>query len=260
MSGQIETERRPGTLHVRLNRPDKRNALTHAMYVDLRTAFEQAEAAPDIRIIHLSGSGGAFTAGNDLADFLHSPPSGTDSPTLLFVRALAANTKLLVAEVDGPAVGLGTTMLLHCDLVYATARAVLAMPFVNLGLVPEAGSTLLLPRRVGPAAAARLAYFGEPVTAAEAARLGLVTEVLPDPDALRARVADRLRALLAQPPEALAATRSLLHGDPREVLARIEVESTVFAERLASPESRAAMTAALAGRRGPAGRENGTGS
>jgi enoyl-CoA hydratase/carnithine racemase len=123
------------------------------------------------------------------------------------------------------------------------------MSFVRLGLVPEAGSTLLLPRRVGPAAAARLAYFGEPVTAAEAARLGLVTEVLADPDALRARVADRLSALLAQPPQALAATRALLHGDTREVLERIEVEGAIFRERLASAEAQNAMAAQRPGRR-----------
>ncbi|WP_235947245.1 enoyl-CoA hydratase-related protein [Candidatus Frankia alpina] len=249
VSSQIESEIADGVLTVRIARPDKRNALTQAMYTALAEAFAAGEADAGVRIIRIRGSGGSFTAGNDLADFLATADLAPDGPTLTFIRTVARGTKLLVAEVDGPAVGIGTTLLLHCDLVYATERSTLGIPFVNLGVVPEFGSSLLLPRRVGPAAAARLAYFGEPFGAAQAADLGIVTEVLPDADALRARVDDRVAALLAQPPGALAATRALLHdGGTAPVLARIDAEGAIFAERLASAEAKAAMTARLPGR------------
>ncbi|WP_462186581.1 MULTISPECIES: enoyl-CoA hydratase-related protein [unclassified Frankia] len=256
MSSQIESEPGQGTLTVRINRPEKRNALTQAMYVALTEAFDKAETDPEIRVIRLTGSGGSFTAGNDLVDFLATNALRAEGPTLTFIRTLARSTKLLVAEVDGPAMGIGTTLLLHCDLVYATERSTLGMPFVNLGVIPEFGSTLLLPRRVGPAIAARIVYFGESLGAAEAARLGVVTEVLPDAEALRARVDDRVAALLAQPPQALAAARALLHdGGTPEVLARIDAESAIFTERLVSDEARSAMTARLPGRHGTSAAE-----
>lgn len=249
VSEHIHVDVDDGVLTLRIARPAKRNALTQEMYGALAEGFLRAEREDTIRIIRLCGQDATFTAGNDLADFLAGGALRTDGPTLTFLRAVAATTKLLVAEVDGPAVGIGTTLLLHCDLVYASARAVFALPFVPLGVVPEFGSSLLLPRRVGPAAAARLLYFGEPFDAAEAARLGLVTEVLPDADALRARVDDRIAALLAQPAQALAATRALLHdSDGPQVLARLEQEAVQFARQLAAPETRAAIEARLPGR------------
>ncbi|CAO5170962.1 Enoyl-CoA hydratase/carnithine racemase [Frankia sp. AiPs1] len=248
MSGQIQAEVDAGVLTLRIARPEKRNAITQEMYLALAEAFARAEREDAIRVIRLSGQGGTFTAGNDLADFLSGGGLRTDGPTMTFLRAVAAGTKLLVAEVDGPAIGIGTTVLLHSDLVYASARAVFGLPFVNLGVVPEFGSSLLLPRRVGPAAAARLLYFGEPIDAAEAERLGLVTEVLPDADALRARVDARVAALLAQPAQALAATRALLHDSSGpDVLARIEAEAVRFAQQLESPQTRAAIAARLPG-------------
>jgi enoyl-CoA hydratase/carnithine racemase len=248
MSGQIDSDVVGGVQTVRIVRPDKRGAVTQEMYLALTAAFTAAEADPSVRIIRVCGAGGAFTAGNDLDDFLAGGALRPDGPTMGFLRTVPRSTKLLVAEVDGPAVGIGTTLLLHCDLVYATERSKLGLPFVNLGVVPEFGSSLLLPRRVGPAAAARLVYFGEPFGAAEAARLGIVTEVLADAEALTARVDDRIAALLAQPPLALAASRALLH-DPQdtELLERVELEGRIFAERLESEESRAAIAARMPG-------------
>ncbi|SNQ45988.1 Enoyl-CoA hydratase/carnithine racemase [Frankia canadensis] len=249
MSDEIHSDVHGGVQTVRIVRPDKRGALTQGMYSALTEAFTAAEADAGVRIIRLCGDAGSFTAGNDLDDFLAGGALRPDGPTMGFLRVVARGTKLLVAEVDGPAVGIGTTVLLHCDLVYATERSRLGLPFVSLGVVPEFGSSLLLPRRVGPAAAARLVYFGEPFGAAEAARLGIVTEVLADAQALRARVDDRVAALLAQPAEALAATRALLHdaGDA-EILDRIELEGRIFAERLASAQTQAAIAARMPGR------------
>nr|MDT0666085.1 enoyl-CoA hydratase-related protein [Micromonospora sp. DSM 115978] len=169
-----------------------------------------AEADPDVRVIRFVGSGGCFTAGNDLAAFLEGPSLDLDGPTIAFMKALATSTKVVVAQVDGPAVGIGTTMLMHCDLVYATARSKFALPFVNLGIVPEFGASTILPRLLGRQAAADALLFGEPFSAAKALDYGLVTEVLADADALAERVAARLEALVANPPLALAATRRLL--------------------------------------------------
>ncbi|MCM3887480.1 enoyl-CoA hydratase-related protein [Frankia sp. R82] len=255
MSDHIHVDVDAGVLTLRIARPDKRNAITQEMYGALAEAFARAEREDTIRLIRLGGQGGTFTAGNDLADFLAAGALRTDGPTMTFLRAVATGTKLLVAEVDGPAIGIGTTVLLHCDLVYASARSVFALPFVPLGVVPEFGSSLLLPRRVGPAAAARLLYFGEPFDATQASRLGLVTEVLPDADALRARVDDRIAALLAQPAQALAATRALLHDSAGpQVLARIEDEAVQFARQLESAQTRAAIAARLPGGSGGRGK------
>jgi enoyl-CoA hydratase/carnithine racemase len=252
VSGQIDSEVADGVLTLGIARPEKRGAVTQAMYAALAEAFARAEADTAVRIIRLRGDGGSFTAGNDLADFRSGKALRPDGPTMTFLRTAARGTKLLVAEVDGPAIGIGTTLLLHCDLVYATERSTFGLPFVSLGVVPEFGSSLLLPRRVGPAVAARLVYFAETIGSAEAARLGIVTEVVADAAALRARVDDRIATLLAQPPQALAAARALLHdaGDA-EVLDRIETEGAIFAERLASPEAQAAIAARLAGRARP---------
>ncbi|QRP47645.1 enoyl-CoA hydratase-related protein [Amycolatopsis sp. FDAARGOS 1241] len=228
---------------VTINRPDKRNALTKAMYSALAEVLDTAETP----VVVLSGAGGAFTAGNDLGDFLAADSGGgPDTPVRRFQEALLAARSVVVAAVDGPAVGIGATLLLHCDLVYATERSYLQFPFTSLGLVPEFGSSYVLPRLAGPQRAAELLLFGDRVPAAEAHRLGLVNEVLPDAEALEARVADRTAALAAQPPLSLALSRELLRDTTdTTVRDRMEVESQHFAKLLHDPATVANLRAKL---------------
>ncbi|MET7998466.1 enoyl-CoA hydratase-related protein [Amycolatopsis sp. NPDC005232] len=231
---------------VTINRPDKRNALTTALYSALAEALETA-ATP---IVVLTGAGGTFTAGNDLGDFLaHDEGGGDDTPVRRFQEALLATRSVVVAAVDGPAVGIGATLLLHCDLVYATERSYLQFPFTSLGLVPEYFSSFVLPRLLGPQRAAELLLFGDRVPAAEAHRLGLVNEVLADAAALEARVADRTATLAAQPASSLALTRELLRDtENTSVRGRMDVESQHFAKLLHDPATVANLRAKL-GRR-----------
>jgi len=237
---------------VTLNRPDKRNPIGPATCGELSHAFAELKARPEVRVVVLTGAGGSFTAGNDLADFVSSVegadarPADQDAPVTRFQRAVLRARPLLVAAVDGPAVGIGATLLLHCDLVYATARSYLQTPFVDLGLVPEFASSLLLPQRVGPQRAAELLLFGDRIPAQRAHELGLVNAVLPDADTLREHVDTRVAALLAKPAGALALTRNLLRGYPDErINERSALESTHFTERLASPEAMAIMRSFL---------------
>ena len=224
-------------LTVTINRPAKRNALTTAMYRELATVLR---AARDAGVVVLTGAGGTFSAGNDLGDFIGD--FQTDDAVHQFQQAVLDTKAVLVAAVDGPAVGIGATVLLHCDLVYATENSYLQFPFVNLGVVPEFGSSLVLTQRVGRHRAAELLLFGDRITAAEAKEFGLVNEVLADAAALRTRVKDRVDALLAKPSRALAETKALLHStiDPHDQLKR---ESAVFAELLTDPETQARIEA-----------------
>lgn len=194
---------------IRLCRPAKRNAITAAMYTELADALVAAEAACAAVVI-LTGAGGTFTAGNDLQDMRDNPPVGDNPPPVRFLSALTALGAVLVAAVDGPAIGVGTTVLLHCDLVYATARSTFRLPFIDLGLVPEAASTLLLPRLVGHQRAAELMLFGERFDAAAAAEAGIVTAVVEDATALDRLVAERTAALAGKPRAALRAIKALL--------------------------------------------------
>lgn len=244
MTGEAGTERAPslapagdtvlvhdedGLRTITLNRPAKRNAITMAMYAELADALAGATENPDIRVVLLTGSGGSFTAGNDLKDMAANPPTGDDAPPLRFLAALHALRPVLVAEVDGPAIGVGTTVLPHCDLAYASARAVFRLPFVDLGLVPEAASTLLLPRLVGARKAAELMLFGEPFAAAEALGMGLLNAVAPDAEALREMVSGRVAALTGKPPAALAATKRLLRDEQAGTVSeRLELDRKVF--------------------------------
>jgi enoyl-CoA hydratase/carnithine racemase len=209
----VEVLAEPGIRTLRLSRPAKRNAITSAMYAALADALRAADADEDVRVVVLTGSGGSFTAGNDLADMAANPPLGDDAPPVRFLAALSTLRPVLVAAVDGPAIGVGTTVLPHCDLVYATVTSTFRLPFVNLGLVPEAASTLLLPRLVGTQKAAELTLFGEPFDAAEAHRLGLVTALTPDAAALTALVAERASTLAAKPAEAVRETKRLLRDE-----------------------------------------------
>ncbi len=239
---EILTQIAGGVMTLTFNRPDKKNALTAEMYAALADGFAAAEADPAVRVILLTGAGGAFTAGNDLQDFLARPATGDDAPVSRFLRALASATKPLVAAVQGVAVGVGTTMLLHCDLVYAGESARLSMPFVNLALVPEAASSLLLPRLVGHQKAAELFMFGEPIDARTAREIGLVAEVFNDA-ALADEVRTRLAKLAAKAPEALRLTKRLMKAPKASVAEQMAEEGAIFRERLQSAEAREAFTA-----------------
>jgi len=228
---------------ITLNRLAKKNSLTVEMYAAIADAFAAAESDRQVRAIFIHGAPNCFTAGNDLKDFLERPPQGDDAPVMRFLRALSTSAKPIVAAVGGPAVGIGTTMLLHCDLVYAAPSARFSMPFVALGAVPEAASSLILPQLVGYQRAAELLLLGRPFDAAKAQAMGLVNEIVAE-DQLIAHALDAARALAAQPPGALRLARSLLkRTQSKQVAERVVDEMQLFSECLASPESKEAMTA-----------------
>jgi enoyl-CoA hydratase/carnithine racemase len=228
-----------------LDRPDKKNALTAEMYVQLAEALARADADAQARVILLSGSRDCFSAGNDLADFLERPPSGAGSPTWRFFEVLPRLAKPVVAAVGGPAIGIGTTLLLHCDLVYASSAARFQLPFVPLGIVPEFGSTYLLPLLAGYQRAAELLLLGQPFDAQKALHIGLITEVVA-PEALLETAEQAAARLAALPPAALRLTKRLMKGAHAEAVARtIEEEGRIFRERLDSPEAKEALRAFL---------------
>lgn len=239
----IQSDFREGILTLRFNRPEKKNALSPAMYAALADELQRADGDPAVRVVLLTGGAECFTSGNDLADFLNDPPTGPESPVMRFLLAIATARTPLVAAVSGAAVGVGTTMLLHCDLVYAGAGAQFSMPFVSLGLCPEAGSTLLLPRMAGHQRAAALLLLGEPFGAHEAREIGIVTAVCPDGELLEA-ARGAARRLAAQPPAAVRLAKELLKREYASSLREtIAVEGERFMERLASPEAAEALRA-----------------
>ena len=240
MSEHIAVIEQAGVLEIHIDRPDKKNALTAAMYRAMTAALADASARADIGAVLFAGRGDAFCAGNDLKDFLAGPEGG--AAAFAFIRAIAAFDKPLVAAVQGLAVGVGTTMLFHCDLIYAAPDARFIMPFVNLGIVPEAGSSLLAPALMGHAKAAAMLMLGEPMDAQGADRAGLVTAIVPA-DQLLDHARARAAALMAKPPQALAVTRRLMKGDPATLTARIDEEARLFRESLTSPEAQEAFTA-----------------
>ena len=242
-AGTIEPALADGILEIRIRRPARRNALTHAMYRELLAALERGDSDGDVRVLLITGTPDCFTAGNDMADFLERPPDSFDSPVMQLLQRLPALETPLVAAVNGAAVGIGTTLLLHCDLVYVGRGARLQLPFVNLGLSPEAGSGLLLPLLVGRPRAAELLLLGEPFDGATAFELGLANAVLDDDDCL-AHARERAARLAAQPPAAVRATRGLMRRAWQDrTREQIEAETAVFIERLHAPEAREAMTA-----------------
>ena len=253
MSEHIEVKRNGGRLRIRMNRPERRNAITVVMYAALADAIESAAEDEAVRLITIEGAGEDFTAGNDLADFLaEMPPPGTsDIPVWRLLRALAKNQVPLLAAVHGNAVGIGTTMLFHCDLVIAEEGSRFVMPFVDLGLVPEAASSLILPLLAGRRRAARYLLLGEAFGVEEAAEFGLVSHVVPA-GGLDSALEAMVQALLAKPAQALQLTQRLLRRGPTEdVLERMELENGHFAERLSSDEVRQAITAFFAARAKP---------
>ena len=243
MSEHVRVERGGGILAITLNRPERRNAITVAMYAALADAIASAWEDGETRVITIRGEGQDFAAGNDLADFLEAAPRDDDIPVWRLLRALAECEVPIVAAVHGNCVGIGTTMLLHCDLVIADDTARFSMPFVDLGLVPEAASSLLFPRLAGRRRAARYLLLAEPFGADEAEAIGLVSHRAA-PGELDRKLRDVVAALLAKPSEALCLTQGLLRlGTRDEILERMKQESSLFAERLTSDEVKQAISA-----------------
>jgi enoyl-CoA hydratase/carnithine racemase len=243
MDGHVRIERQSGALAITLARPERRNAITVAMYAALADAIEGAAKDPSVRLISIRGEGQDFTSGNDLADFLAAIPRVEEIPVMRLLRALARNPKPIVAAVHGNAVGIGTTLLLHCDLVIAEESARFTMPFVDLGLVPEAASSLLLPRLAGRRRAAAWLLLGESFGSAEAREAGVVSHIVADGES-PAALGEMTGRLLAKPAEALQITQDLLRrGNSDEIVERIDVESDYFSERLKSDEVKGAIQA-----------------
>ncbi|MDQ0702066.1 enoyl-CoA hydratase/carnithine racemase [Pseudomonas sp. W3I7] len=243
MTDAILLQREGGLLTLQLNRPDKKNALTRAMYTQLAEALEQADADSGIRAVLIQGSNECFTAGNDIADFLEQPPSDLDSPPFHFMQSLLNCRKPVIAAVAGAAVGIGTTLLLHCDLVYISRDARLRMPFVNLGLCPEFGSSLILPRLLGHAKAAELLLLGEGFTGEQAAAWGIATEAMGSGEAALAKALEVAQRFETLAPGAVQVSKQLMKSVDREQLRQvIEDEGALFVQRLKSPEAIAALS------------------
>jgi enoyl-CoA hydratase/carnithine racemase len=234
---------------IRMNRPEKKNALTLAMYDAMTAAIEDAGTTDSVHCLLIAGAPDVFCAGNDLNDFVTMARTGSlGAPIVRFLHALARCQKPMVAAVSGAAVGVGTTMLLHCDQVIAGDNAVLLTPFVSLGLLPEAGSSLLAPRLMGHARAFSLLVMGKSLTAAQAKDAGIVNAVVPAAD-LDAQALAAAREIAALPPESVMAARRLMRGSVEEIVARIDEEVEAFKARLASPEAQKALAAFLTRKR-----------
>ena len=232
-----------GVLTLTFNRVERKNSINVAMYDALATAIAQATDDAATRVVVIQGHETVFSAGNDIEDFLKNKPAGDDSPVFRFLRGIAAFPKPLIAAVCGPAVGIGTTMLFHCDLVYAGDNAAFSMPFVNLGLVPEAASSLLAPRMFGHHRAAEALLLGEPFMAEAALEVGLVNRVLPPTEA-NAYAQQQARKLAAKPLPSLITTKALMKGGYLgEILHRMDQEGAHFARMLGEPAAREAITA-----------------
>jgi enoyl-CoA hydratase/carnithine racemase len=245
----IESRTDNGIQTITFNRPAKKNAITSTMYRHLADAFRTANEDAAVRVILLVGQPDIFTSGNDLEDFLKAPPSGNESPVFRFLHAISTAEKPVVAAVRGAAIGIGTTMLLHCDLVYAGRGARFSLPFVQLGLCPEAASSLLLPQMLGYHRAAEKLLLGEVFGAEEALDIGFVNQVLDD-DAVLAHAGQQAAKLAALPASAIRTTKWLMKGDlGADVAERIKKESEAFREMLGSPEAREAFSAFLAKRK-----------
>ncbi len=241
----ISVERDGAVQLIRMNRPDKKNAITRAMYATMAAALTAGDADPDIRVHVFLGVPGAFSSGNDLADFMVVAAGGAGGGEVWdFLLALARSQKPIVSGVDGIAVGIGTTLNLHCDLTFATPRTVFRTPFVDLGLVPEAGSSLLVPAIVGRQQAFAMLGLGEGLSADQARKAGLIYAVVGE-DRLEEEVLGAARLIASKPPEALKIARDLMRGSRDELVARIKEEGAHFAARLKSDEARAAFVAVM---------------
>ena len=239
----IVTERSGNILSIQLNRPAKKNAMTSSMYITMAELLNGAAKDDQIRVVLWHAAGNSFSAGNDIEDFMKNPPAPGESPQAQLIHALINFEKPLVAAVQGAAIGGGTTMLAHCDFVYAGESAKFQLPFVNLALVPEFGSSYLFPLRFGYTRAAELILLGEPFGAARAAELGLVTKVVPD-QTLLATATETARALAAKSPAAVQASKRLMKNPLREQVEQaVKLENEVFAERVRSDDAKQAFQA-----------------
>ena len=244
-ANQVLTEIDAGILCIRFNRPEKKNAVTQAMYVALLEALERADQDDEVHVLFITGVGGSFCAGNDVADFVTLTGDAETNPGVRFIKALPMIRKPVVAAVNGAAVGIGTTMLLHFDLVYAAEGARFRLPFVNLGLCPEAASSYLLPRMAGHQRAAEMLLLGQPFDAQTARDVGIVNAVLPEEQLLDAAMA-KAREFAAQPPRALQVTRALMRHGITDILSEtIDREMERFVELIRSPEAAEAIQAFL---------------
>ena len=243
MSDLILSELNEGVLTLTFNRPDRKNALTLAMYTTLADQLSQAQENPEVRVVVLTGKGDAFTSGNDLKDFMKNPPQSLDTPVFSFLKTLLDFPKPMISAVNGAAVGIGTTLLLHCDFAFAHEDVVFQMPFIRLGLVPEAGSSYLIPLMAGHRKASELLLLGERFTAQTAQEIGIINQVCP-----REKLIDHAytvaKKLSILPPQALRQTKSLLKGANHEMLkAEMLKEGELFMKRLTSPETLEAIQA-----------------
>ncbi|MBM7061690.1 enoyl-CoA hydratase [Pseudomonas sp. UL073] len=244
MNEHVLVDRAEGILTLRMNRLDKKNALTRDMYNRMAEVLEQAQDDRAVRVVLIQGDAQCFSSGNDLGDFMQAASGNLDNSVLRFMHALFDFEKPVVAAVAGPAVGIGTTMLLHCDLVYVARDARLKMPFVNLGLCPEYGSSLILPRLVGQARATQLLMLGEEFNGEQAAAWGIANEALADGAATLAKANEMARRFLALAPSAVELSKRLMRAPGRDELRRvIAEEGELFGQRLRSPEAAEAMTA-----------------
>jgi enoyl-CoA hydratase/carnithine racemase len=241
MTEHLKVKVDAGVMEITWNRPDKKNALSNDMYRGAAEALEKASADPSIRVALLTSEGDSFTAGNDLSVFAAASSGGEAPQGNRYITTIAKFDKPLVAGVRGVAVGVGTTMLLHCDLVYVATDAKLSVPFVNLALVPEAASSMLLPARVGHARAFAMFALGEPITGALALELGIANAALPAGEVIQA-ARDGARKLAQRPLGSLMATKKLMRN-PEAMLAQIQTEGAIFAERLRTAEAAEAFTA-----------------
>ncbi len=243
MSNPIATEISDRIARIEINRPEKKNALTAAMYQALADALRAADADASVRVVLIQGQADCFCSGNDLKDFLERPPHADNAPVFQFLEAISSAAKPLVAAVGGPAVGIGTTMLLHCDFVYATPETRFQLPFVPLGIVPEAGSSLLLPMLAGYQRAAELLLLGKAFSADKALSAGILTEIVPAADLLR-HARQAAEAVAALPPESVRLTKALMKKRNSAMIAeQMAEEGRTLRARLNSPEAKEAMTA-----------------
>ena len=239
----ILTHTDAGVMTITFNRLDKKNSITSSMYAAMADAVAQAGADPAVRVVVFQGHESIFSAGNDIGDFLNQPPSTQESPVFRFLRGIATFEKPLLAAVAGPAVGIGTTMLFHCDLVYAGDNAAFSMPFVNLGLCPEAASSFLAPRMFGYHRAAEALLMGEPFFAEAAQEVGLVNRVVP-PTEVNGYAQAQARKLAAKPLTSLIATKRLMKGgDQQAVLQKMDEEGRDFGRMLREPAAKEAFGA-----------------
>jgi enoyl-CoA hydratase/carnithine racemase len=242
MADQVLVEVKDRVMWIRMNRPEKKNALTGAMYHAMSEALTQSATDAAVRAVLIAGTQDCFTAGNDLVDFANAKPGGP-APAMTFLQAISTAAKPVIAAVSGVAVGIGTTMLLHCDLVYAGVSAKFHLPFVNLGLCAEGGSSLILPAMLGQHRAAELLLFGEPFGPETAKEFGIVNQIFPEAE-LWASAGAKAQQLAEKPPAAMRATKALLKSHTSATLAEtMQREGKQFGELLQGPEAREAMMA-----------------